>query len=138
MMTIAFVDGPVIVGDGRVLEHATVLVEGGKIVKVAKEKVNIPKDATNIPMAGQILLPGFIDCHIHICMDSSPDPITSALSESQTMTTLKAANFAKQTLLAGVTSVRDMGGKDGIDLGLRQAINSGLVPGPRMLARGKG
>jgi imidazolonepropionase-like amidohydrolase len=137
MMAIAFVNGPVIVGDGRVLEHATVLVEGEKIVKVAEGNVNIPKDTQKIPLDGQMLLPGFIDSHIHICMDSSPDPMTSALSESQTMTTLKAANFAKQTLLAGVTSVRDMGGKDGIDLGLRQTINSGLVPGPRMLARGK-
>jgi imidazolonepropionase-like amidohydrolase len=44
---------------------------------------------------------------------------------------------ARQTLLAGVTTIRDMGGKDGIDLGLKQAINSGLIPGPRMLVSGK-
>ena len=96
-MAIAFVDGPVLVGDGRVLEHATVLVEGEKIVKVAEGNVNIPKDAQKIPIEGQMLLPGFIDSHIHICFDCSPDPMTSALSESHTMTTLKAANFAKQT-----------------------------------------
>ncbi len=136
-MATAFVDGPVIVGDGRILEHATVIVEGERIVKVAEGNVNIPKDAQKIPMDGQMLLPGFIDSHVHLCMDSSPDPMTSALSESQTMTALKAANFAGQTLLAGITSVRDMGGKDGIDLGIRQAINSGLIPGPRMLASGK-
>jgi imidazolonepropionase-like amidohydrolase len=136
-MAIAFVDGAVVVGDGRVLEHATVLVNGERIVKVAEGNVSIPKDAKKIPMDGQMLLPGFIDSHIHICFDSSPDPMTSALNESQTMTTLKAAKAAKQTLLAGVTSIRDMGGKDGIDLGLRQAINSGLIPGPRMLASGK-
>ena len=136
-MATAFVDGAVVVGDGRVLEHATVLVNGEKIVKVAEGNVSIPKDAKKIPMDGQVLLPGFIDSHIHICFDSSPDPMTSTLSESQTMTTLKAAKAAKLTLLAGVTSIRDMGGKDGIDLGLRQAINSGLIPGPRMLASGK-
>ena len=136
-MAIAFVDGAVIVGDGRVLEHATVLVEGERIVKVAGRNINIPKDAQKIPMDGQMLLPGFIDSHIHICFDCSPDPMASALSESQTMTTLKAANSARQTLLAGVTSVRDMGGKDGIDLGLRQAINSGLIPGPRMIVSGQ-
>lgn len=136
-MAIAFVDGPVIVGNGRILEHATVLVEGEKIVKVAEGNVNIPKDAQKIPMDGQILLPGFIDSHIHIGFDCSPEPMTSALAESQTMTVLKAANFARQTLLAGVTSFKDMGGIDGIDLELRQAINSGLIPGPRMLASGK-
>jgi len=136
-MAIAFVDGAVVVGDGRVLAHATVLVSGERIVKVAEGNVSIPKDAKKIPMDGQVLLPGFIDSHIHICFDSSADPMTSALNESQTMTTLKAAKAARQTLLAGVTSVRDMGGKDGIDLGLKQAINCGLIPGPRMLASGK-
>ncbi len=136
-MAVAFVDGTVVVGDGRVLEHVTVLVEGERIVKVAQGNITIGRGAQAIPMEGQMLLPGFIDSHVHLCMDASPDPMTSVLSESQTMTTLKAADFAKQTLLAGVTSVRDMGGKDGIDLGLRQAIHSGLIPGPRMLASGK-
>jgi imidazolonepropionase-like amidohydrolase len=136
-MAIAFVDGTVVVGDGRVLEHATVLVKGERIEKVVEKNIRIPKDAQKIPMDGQVLLPGFIDSHIHICLDSSPDPMTSALTESQTMTTLKAAKAARQTLLAGITSVRDMGGKDGIDLELKQAINLGLIPGPRMLASGK-
>jgi imidazolonepropionase-like amidohydrolase len=137
MMATAFVDGPVFVGDGRVLEHATVLVEGEKIVKVAEGNVDIPKDAQKIPLEGQMLLPGFIDSHIHICFDCSPDPMTSAASESPTVTALKAANSARQTLLAGVTTIRDMGGKDGIDLGLREAINSGLIPGPRMIVSGQ-
>ena len=136
-MAIAFVDGAVFVGDGRILERATVVVEGERIIKVTEGKINIPKDAQKIPMDGHMLLPGFIDSHIHICMDCSPDPMTSILSESHTTTTLKAANSARKTLLAGVTSVRDMGGKDGIDLGLRQAISSGLIPGPRMMVSGR-
>ncbi len=136
-MAIAFIDGTVVVGDGRVLEHATVVVEGERIVKVAKGNPGLAGDARKIPMDGGVLLPGFIDSHVHLCMDASPDPMTSALSESPTMTVLKAANAARQTLLAGVTSVRDMGGKDGIDLGIRQAIQCGLIPGPRMLASGK-
>jgi imidazolonepropionase-like amidohydrolase len=137
IMTIAFVNGPVIVGDGRILEHATVLVADERIVKVAKDDITIPPDAQKIPIDGMTLLPGFIDSHVHLCADGSPDPITSLLNESPTKTTLKAANFARETLMAGVTSVRDMGGKNGIDLGLRQAINSGLIPGPRMLVSGQ-
>jgi imidazolonepropionase-like amidohydrolase len=136
-MTIAFMDGRVIVGDGRLLEHATVLVEDGKILKIAQNSVNIPKNTQKIPLDGQTLLPGFIDCHIHICMDGSPDPVATSLSESPTITTLKAAESARRTLMAGVTTVRDMGGKDGIDFGLRQAIDSGLIPGPRMLISGR-
>ena len=136
-MTIAFMDGRVIMGDGRILEHATVLVEDGKIVKIAQNSMTIPKDTQKIPLDGQTLLPGFIDCHIHICMDGSPDPMAVSLSESPIITTLKAAQSARRTLMAGVTTVRDMGGKDGIDFGLRQAIDSGLIPGPRMLISGR-
>jgi imidazolonepropionase-like amidohydrolase len=70
-------------------------------------------------------------------MDGSPDPVTACLSESPTITALKAAESARRTLMAGVTTVRDMGGKDGIDFGLRQAISSGLIAGPRMLISGR-
>jgi imidazolonepropionase-like amidohydrolase len=136
-MTIAFVDGPVITGDGRILEHATVLVENDKIIKVAEGDVCIPQNAKKIPIDGMTLLPGFIDSHVHVCIDGSPDPVRTMTTESQTETTLKAAEAARQTLMAGVTTIRDMGGKDGIDLGLKQAINSGLVPGPRMLVSGR-
>jgi imidazolonepropionase-like amidohydrolase len=136
-MTVAFMDGRVIVGDGRILDHATVLVKDGKILKIAQNSMNIPKDTQTIPLDGQTLLPGFIDAHIHICMDGSPDPVAAGLTESPTITTLKAAESARRTLMAGVTTVRDMGGKDGIDFGLRQAIDSGLIPGPRMLISGR-
>jgi len=136
-MTIAFVDGRVIVGDGRMIENATVLVEDGKILKIGQSSKNIAKDFQKISLGGRTLLPGFIDAHIHICMDGSPDPMAAFLSESPTMTALKAARSACRTLMAGVTTVRDMGGKDGIDFGLRQAINSGLIPGPRILISGR-
>jgi len=136
-MTIAFVDGPVITGDGRILEHATVLVENNKIVKVAEGNLSIPQNAKKIPIDGMTLLPGFIDSHIHICIDGSPDPVSKLLNESQTETTLKAARAARRTLLAGITTVRDMGGRNGIDLDLKQAVNSGLIPGPRVLVSGQ-
>jgi imidazolonepropionase-like amidohydrolase len=136
-MTVAFMNGRVIVGDGRILDHATVLVEDGKILKIAQNGMNIPKDSQTIPLDGKTLLPGFIDAHIHICMDGSPDPVAAGLTESPTITTLKAAESARRTLMSGVTTVRDMGGKDGIDFGLRQAIDSGLIPGPRMLISGR-
>lgn len=136
-MTVAFIDGPVITGDGRILEHATVIVEGEKIVTVAQGGITLPQNAEKIPLDGMTLLPGFIDAHIHICIDGSPDPITTLLNESETITALKAARAAHKTLTAGVTSIRDMGGRSGIDLGLRQAVHSGLIPGPRMLVSGR-
>ncbi len=136
-MTLAFLDGRVFVGDGRIMEHATVIVEGERIVKVQEGNVAIPNDAHKIPLDGRTLLPGFIDCHVHLCLDGSPDPMSAGLAEPMTICALRAADFARQTVMAGVTSVRDMGGKDGIDIGLKQAIESGLVPGPRMLVSGR-
>lgn len=136
-MTTAFVNGTVFVGDGRILEHATVLVEGERIVKVVEGDVVIPQNAHAIPLDGRTLSPGFIDCHVHLCLDGSADPITVLMREPLPITTLKAAQFARQTLMAGITSVRDLGGRDGIDLSIRDAIRSGLIVGPRMLASGK-
>ncbi len=136
-MTTVFLDARVVVGDGRVLEKAAVVVEGARIVKVVAKNGAVPKAAERISLKGYTLMPGFIDAHIHIVMDGSADPITRCLQEPVVATTLKAADFARATLMAGVTTVRDMGGKAGIDLGLKQAINAGLVPGPRMLVSGQ-
>ncbi|MCG2777390.1 MAG: amidohydrolase family protein [Desulfobacterales bacterium] len=136
-MNIAFIDGPVFIGNGRVLDNATVVVEGEHIVKVAAGDVAIPQGARKIPLAGRMLLPGFIDCHVHFCYDASAYPSNVLMNEALPMTTLKAARHARQTLMAGVTTVRDMGGKDGIDCVIRDAIRAGLIPGPRMLASGR-
>jgi imidazolonepropionase-like amidohydrolase len=136
-MLTAFIGGRVFVGDGRVFEHGAVLVEGERILKVSEGEIPVPKDARRIALDGRTLLPGFIDCHVHFCLDGSPDPVETLVREHASLVTLKAAESAGRTLLAGVTSVRDMGGKDGIDLALRDAIRSGLVSGPRMLASGR-
>ena len=136
-MPIAFVDGRVVVGNGKVLERASVLVEGDRIAKAAARNFKIPKGCPRISLNGGTRLPGFIDAHVHLCLDGSPDPMTAFLNTSLAVSILKAANFARETLMAGVTTIRDMGAKDGIDLGLRQAIRTGLVPGPRMLASGQ-
>lgn len=136
-MSTAFTNGTVIVGDGRALEHATVIVDGERITRVTEDgHVRLPKDAERISLDGGTLLPGFIDCHVHLCLDGSPDPWDGSLSESPTIIALKAAEFARRTVMSGITFVRDMGGIHGIDLGLKQAINSEMIPGPRMLVSG--
>ncbi len=135
-MAIAFVDGRVVVGNGQVLERASVLVEDDRILKVAPKHFTPPKGCRRIPLEGGTLLPGFIDAHVHVCLDAGPDPMASFLKTPLVVSVLKAAAFARDTLMAGVTSIRDMGARDGIDFGLRQAIRSGLAPGPRMLVSG--
>jgi len=136
-MKTAFVDGRVFIGDGRVLEHATVLVEEDKIVSIRETDSGLDQDTRTIPIKGAVLFPGFIDCHVHLVMDASPDPMKSVAGESLALTTLKSVRHAEKTLSAGVTTVRDLGGKEGIDLVLKQAIASGLIKGPRVLASGR-
>ena len=136
-MKAAFMDGTVIIGDGTLIENGVVVVEKDKIVKVSEGNGSLPGDIKKISIAGKTLLPGFIDCHVHLCSDCSPDPLGAIASEPPAMTALKGAKFARQTLMAGVTTVRDMGGKDGVDLILRDAVQSGMISGPRMVVSGK-
>lgn len=136
MKTTAFVNGAVFVGDGTILEDATVLVEGNRIVKVSDGATNLPQDARTIPLSGRTLLPGLMDCHTHLCLDASGDPFGAAVADPLPIKVMKAARNAEKTLLGGVTTVRDMGGVDGIDLHLRDAVRRGLIQGPRILAVG--
>jgi imidazolonepropionase-like amidohydrolase len=136
-MKAAFLDGTVIIGDGTLIENGVVVVEKDKIVKVTEGNGSLPRDTKKISLAGKTLLPGFIDCHVHLCSDCSPDPLVAIASEPPAMTALKGAEFARQTLMGGVTTVRDMGGKDGVDIILRDAVQSGMISGPRMVVSGK-
>ncbi|MGD9125625.1 MAG: amidohydrolase family protein [Desulfarculaceae bacterium] len=133
-MITAYVDCTVVVGDGRVLDNINVIVEKDKITKLLSKDDPLPRDANVVSLGGGFLLPGLIDSHVHFTMDGSPDPLTAMVNQSIPTTTLKASQHARNTLMAGFTSVRDLGGASGIDLALRDAINSGLVSGPRMLA----
>ena len=137
-MAILFKNGKVIIGNGEVIEKGTVGVDGNLVKFVGPVKKYPPsKKDTVFDISGKTILPGLIDAHIHICVDGSPDPITSLLKDSVPQITLKAADHARRTLEAGVTTVRDMGGKDYIDIAIRDGIESGILQGPRMLCSGK-
>lgn len=136
-MKTAFVDGRVFIGNGRVMEHATVIVENDQIVSIRHTESGLNPDVRVVPIGDGMLFPGFIDCHVHLVMDAGPDPIVNLANEASAITTIKSVKNAWKTLAAGVTTVRDMGGKEGIDIALKQAIASGLIKGPRVLASGR-
>ncbi|MEW5717328.1 MAG: amidohydrolase family protein [Chloroflexota bacterium] len=112
-----------------------VLIEGGWIRALSANLQ--PERATSvIDCAGRFLLPGLIDCHTHLCFDASAKPVDHLIAESDTTTLLKMVHHARQTLQRGVTTVRDLGAKHLLDIALRDAINAGLVPGPRLFVSG--
>src|ERR1700761_6201538 len=110
-----------------------VVVSGNKIQSVGGQA---PAGATIIDLGDATLLPGFIDAHTHLTMDFNPDyngqrllDLTRPITEEAIRSTVNA----RKTLMAGFTTVRDVGSSQFLDVGLRNAINSGVVPGPRML-----
>ena len=122
-------------GTGRVWDRATIEIEGERIAAVTG--TGPPPGAEALDLAGKTATPGLINCHTHMCLDGSPDPMGAWQRRSITENVLLAARHAEATLGAGITTVRDLGGFDGVDLQLRKAIHDGLLPGPRMLASGK-
>ena len=110
------------------------MVANGTIQSVGSRAV--PSGAAVIDLGDATLLPGFIDAHTHLTYDYNPDYSGAELLDLKRPVSEKAIRAtvnARKTLMAGFTTVRDVGSSDFIDVGLRNAINAGLVPGPRML-----
>ena len=89
-----------------------------------------------IDLSDKFVLPGLMDMHVHLLGELGPDSRLDALQVTTSMQALKGAMHAKRTLDAGFTTVRDLGGKPEAIYALRDAVNDGVVPGPRILAAG--
>ncbi len=124
--------------DGKsdsLIRPGLVVITDGKIAAVGAGAA-IPSGAEVIDLGDATLLPGFIDAHTHLSMVASDDWKQAALNRLQKPVAeqaLDASVNARKTLLAGFTTVRDVGSNDYLDVGLRNAINSGAIVGPRML-----
>jgi imidazolonepropionase-like amidohydrolase len=119
----------------RVLENATVVIEGSKI-KALGPGVPIPPGATIVDLGDATLLPGFIDAHTHLTHQGGDNYLQSffdGLRRTVPEEAYLAQTFAKRTLDAGFTTVRNVGASDDVDVGLRNAISKEWVVGPRML-----
>src|SRR5437763_3861315 len=134
--------------DGKsksLIPNGVVLVQGDKIVDVGSA-VTVPGDAKVIDLGDMTLSPGFMDAHTHITLDFTGNFNERRLKELQTNVsemTLMAISYARATLEAGFTTVRDLGSRfvsspEFVDIALRNAINHGITPGPHMLVATKG
>lgn len=134
---VAIRDVRIVDGLGQALERGTVVINRDRIAAAGPARqVAVPRGARLVDGRGLTLLPGLIDCHVHLCLGGEPDVVAAVRNEPPALTLLKAARFARRTLEAGFTTVRDVGARDHAIFALKQAIADGVMPGPRIHAAG--
>jgi len=126
------IKGAVIV-DSRGQRSGDVLIRDGRIVEVGD--IRGATDERVLAANGRYVTPGLIDCHIHLCYSAGPDPRAMA-KKTDAELAVEAAAHAKATLLAGVTTARDCGGRGFVETHVRDAIRAGRLEGPRLLTSG--
>ena len=117
---------------GKLLPNTSVLIEGGTITGVATGH-EVPSDAEEIALAGDVLMPGMIDCHMHVVAETLD--LWSNMIAPTSLSALRSARVMEETLGRGFTTIRDLGGAD---IGLVRGVEEGLIDGPRLIICGKG
>ena len=134
--------GVLVDGLGGVIKNATIVVEKDRIVSVSGSPSAVPPGAARIDLSRYTVIPGLIDVHTHMTYywDRAPGtrPWSALATANPAVTTFLAQENARRTLETGVTTVRDLGASDYTDIAMRNLINRGAMPGPRMLVSGYG
>lgn len=123
------------VAAGKTVKNVSLLIDDKRIVKVSKQGEIDSANAQVIDLKGMTLVPGLMDMHVHLTGDAG-DNFLAAKGNSVPRVTVKAVKNAKTTLMAGFTSVRNLGAKGYSVIGVRDGINAGEIPGPRIWAAG--
>jgi len=121
----------------RALTERTIVVDGGRIIAIEPGYRAPGAGDRLIDLRGGTLLPGLMDMHVHLTSEYSRTSELDRFKKDGTDVALDGAMYAERTLLAGFTTVRDLGDSFRASIALRNAINAGKLPGPRMFASGK-
>ena len=123
------------VKSGTWRERVSIVVDNGTITSVGP----MTPGAGHIDLSNKSCLPGLIDMHVHLTSETAPaiDAYRDRLTADPADLAYRSVKYAERTLMAGFTTVRDLGAQDGLNVSLKRAIASGAVPGPRMFTAGK-
>src|SRR5471030_2437843 len=120
---------------GKLLGETTVVIDDKRIVSVAAGH-NVPAGATEIDLSTQTCMPGLIDSHTHLSGQTSPTQYTDQFRWNTADYVIRSTVYARTTLLAGFTTVRNVGDNVNETIALRNAVAAGIVPGPRIFSAG--
>jgi imidazolonepropionase-like amidohydrolase len=123
---------------GTLQRDQRVVVENGKFTAVARDAA-VPAGAERMDLSQHTCLPGLIDLHVHLWSETSKqaDAFRDSLSTNPADFAYRSVAYAERTLLAGFTTVRDLGASDGLNVSLKRAIAAGHIRGPRIFSAGK-
>ncbi len=124
------------VESGKMLKEKTLVISGDKIMAIEDGYSAAGDSDTTIDLRNKTVLPGFIDMHVHLEGESNPSRYLERFTKNDVDVAFQSTVYAKRTLLAGFTTVRDLGGS-GVNIALKKAINKGVVIGPRIFTAGK-
>ncbi|MEP3248033.1 MAG: amidohydrolase family protein [Sneathiella sp.] len=137
MTTVLYSGGHLFNGTGSVLTDHAVLVEGDSITDTGPSEKFADYQGETVDTTGGTIMPGMADCHVHILYRGGATSAAASEGLNPAEVTLDGLQHAQLTLKAGVTAIRDCGGKDFLEFPLRDAFNSGRIQGPSMMASGK-
>jgi imidazolonepropionase-like amidohydrolase len=120
-------------------ERADVRIDGDRIASIdPTPDASSPRNAGRVlELDGATVCPGLMNAHAHICLDGGPDPDRTIREETATQRVIRSARRLEETLAAGVTTIRDLGGTDNLAIELAAMVERGELVGPRMLAAGQ-
>ena len=121
---------------GKVLGETTVVIEGARIRELLSGS-QTPPGAKAIDLESQTCMPGLIDSHTHLTGETSPTRYVDQFHWNIADYAVRSTVYARRTLLAGFTTVRNVGDQDNESVALRNAINAGIIPGPRIFTAGQ-
>ncbi|MFC5047163.1 amidohydrolase family protein [Aquimarina hainanensis] len=123
--------------NGTTLSEKTIVIHGRKIKSIQNGYIDKNhKDDILIDLKNKTVLPGLIDMHVHLESETNPNAYLEKYTASEADVAYNSVGFAETTLLAGFTTVRDLGGS-GVNISLKKAINKGRIIGPRIFTAGK-
>lgn len=115
----------------KTLKEHTIIIEGKEILEIKKGYVNPADGAELLDLKDYTVMPGFMDMHVHIEHESNPKRYEETFRKNEADVALKATQYCERTLMAGFTTVRDLGGT-GVNVSLQSAIDRGYIIGPKI------